>query len=102
MTDSVRNVGVLDKSVAIVDALVDGPASLADLVDRTGLARPTVHRLAVALEAHDVLRRDVSRQPDQSEYRTTATQCREGKARAKGREGRGRYHIESRDASLLP
>ena len=58
MTDSVRNVGVLDKSVAIVDALVDGPASLGELVERTGLARPTVHRLAVALEAHDVLRRD--------------------------------------------
>ncbi|MFM7617594.1 MAG: IclR family transcriptional regulator [Actinomycetes bacterium] len=58
MTDSVRNVGVLDKSVAIVDALAAGPAALGELVERTGLARPTVHRLAVALEAHDVLRRD--------------------------------------------
>ncbi|MEY3360414.1 MAG: hypothetical protein RL531_133 [Actinomycetota bacterium] len=58
MTDSVRSVGVLDKSVAIVDALVAGPASLGELVDRTGLARPTVHRLAVALEGHGVLRRD--------------------------------------------
>jgi len=58
MTDSVRSVGVLDKSVAIIDALAAGPASLGELVERTGLARPTVHRLAVALEAHDVLRRD--------------------------------------------
>ncbi len=58
MSDSVRRVGVLDKSVAILDALVAGPASLAELVERTGLARPTVHRLAVALEAHDVLGRD--------------------------------------------
>ena len=42
-------VGVLDKSVAILVALSDeGPASLAELVERTGLARPTVHRLAVA------------------------------------------------------
>lgn len=58
MADSVRSVGVLDKSVAIIDALVAGPAALAELVERTGLARPTVHRLAVALEVHGVLARD--------------------------------------------
>lgn len=58
MTDSVGRVGVLDKSVAILDALVAGPATLAELVERTGLARPTAHRLAVALEDHGVLGRD--------------------------------------------
>jgi DNA-binding IclR family transcriptional regulator len=52
-------VGVLDKSVTILVALSDeGPASLAELVERTGLARPTVHRLAVALERHGLAGRD--------------------------------------------
>lgn len=54
-------VGVLDKSVAILAALTQrGPAGLADLVEATGLARPTVHRLAVALEAHGLVGRDDS------------------------------------------
>jgi len=57
--DSVSGVGVVDKSVAILDALaVDGPLSLADLVDATGVSRPTAHRLAVALEAHGLVGRD--------------------------------------------
>jgi DNA-binding IclR family transcriptional regulator len=51
-------VGVLDKAVAVLDALSGGSRSLAELVGHTGLARPTVHRLAVALEAHGLLRRD--------------------------------------------
>ena len=51
--------GVLDKSMAVLDAVAaGGPASLAELVDATGLSRATVHRLAVALEAHGLLRRD--------------------------------------------
>lgn len=50
-------VGVLDKSVAVLDALAVGPASLADLVTATGLARPTVHRLARALEYHGLVAR---------------------------------------------
>ena len=54
-------VGVLDKSVAILAALTQrGPAGIADLVEATGLARPTVHRLAVALEAHGLVGRDDS------------------------------------------
>ncbi len=57
--DSVSGVGVVDKSVAILDALaVDGPLSLAELVDATGVSRPTAHRLAVALEAHGLVGRD--------------------------------------------
>lgn len=56
--DSVRGVGVLDKAMAVLAAVEGEPRSLAELVAATGLARPTAHRLAVALEAHGVLRRD--------------------------------------------
>lgn len=51
-------IGVLDKSVAILDAVAASPCSLADLVDTTGLPRATAHRLAVALEVHRMLARD--------------------------------------------
>jgi DNA-binding IclR family transcriptional regulator len=51
-------VGVLDKAVAVLEAVESGPASLADLVTHTGLSRPTAHRIAVALEHHGLLRRD--------------------------------------------
>jgi DNA-binding IclR family transcriptional regulator len=52
-------VGVLDKAVAVLDAVAGapGPCSLADLVAATGISRATAHRLAVALEAHRLLRR---------------------------------------------
>jgi len=50
--DSVSGIGVLDKAVAILDALEPGPLSLPDLVDATGLPRATAYRLAAALEAH--------------------------------------------------
>jgi len=50
--DSVSGIGVLDKAVAILDALEAGPLSLPELVDATGMPRATVHRLAAALEAH--------------------------------------------------
>jgi DNA-binding IclR family transcriptional regulator len=49
---------VLDKAVDVIDCLVDGPKSLAELVGLTGLPRATAHRLAVALEHHDFVRRD--------------------------------------------
>jgi DNA-binding IclR family transcriptional regulator len=51
-------VGVLDKAVDVIDSLVDGPKTLAELVAETGLPRATAHRLAVALEHHDLVRRD--------------------------------------------
>jgi DNA-binding IclR family transcriptional regulator len=51
-------VGVLDKSVAVLDAAAAGPVGLGDLVGATGLPRATAHRLAVALEAHRLLVRD--------------------------------------------
>jgi DNA-binding IclR family transcriptional regulator len=56
--DNSSGVGVLDKSVSVLNALEPGPASLAQLVAATGLARPTVHRIAVALERHRMLGRD--------------------------------------------
>ncbi len=56
--DNSSGVGVLDKTVAVLNALEAGPASLAQLVSATGLARPTAHRIAVALERHRVLTRD--------------------------------------------
>jgi DNA-binding IclR family transcriptional regulator len=56
--DSVSGVGVLDKAFTIVDALEAGPKALGDLVAATGLSRATAHRLAVALEAHGMVRRD--------------------------------------------
>jgi DNA-binding IclR family transcriptional regulator len=48
----------VDKSVAILTAVADGPRTLADLVAVTTLPRATAHRLAVALEAHRLLSRD--------------------------------------------
>lgn len=63
--DTVSGVGVLDKSLSVLEAVHDhGALSLGDLVERTGLTRPTAHRLASALEAHRLLRRD-----DQGRYR---------------------------------
>ncbi|HSZ42050.1 MAG TPA: IclR family transcriptional regulator [Trebonia sp.] len=51
-------VGVLDKAVCVLAAAESGPATLAQLVLATGLARPTTHRIAVALEHHRLLARD--------------------------------------------
>ena len=51
-------VGVLDKAVSVLNAMETGPASLAQLVSATGLARPTAHRIAVALEHHRFVTRD--------------------------------------------
>ena len=50
-------VAVLDKAVAILRAVAEEPAGLADLVARTGLPRATAHRLAVALEGHRLVAR---------------------------------------------
>ena len=52
-------VGVLDKATLVLSALEAGPGTLAQLVNSTGLARPTAHRLAVALEYHRFVARDV-------------------------------------------
>lgn len=52
-------VGVLDKAAAVLGALESGPATLSQLVASTQLARPTAHRLAVALEHHRMVARDM-------------------------------------------
>lgn len=57
MGQTISGVGVLDKAVAILESTVEG-ASLAELVERSGLPRATAHRLAQALEAHRLLIRD--------------------------------------------
>lgn len=54
MSTRVSEVGVLDKAVTVLDALVAGPLSLNELVTATGLPRATAHRLAVALAVHDL------------------------------------------------
>jgi DNA-binding IclR family transcriptional regulator len=60
MADILSGVGVLDKAARILDAVMAGPASLSELVEATGLARPTAHRLACALEVHRLVARDVA------------------------------------------
>ncbi|MGH3473208.1 MAG: IclR family transcriptional regulator [Nocardioidaceae bacterium] len=58
-TGNSSGVGVLDKAALVLSALESGPATLASLVSTTGLARPTAHRLAVALEHHRLVTRDL-------------------------------------------
>ena len=58
MEPSLSGVGVLDKAVAVLDAVEREPSTLTALVAATGLSRATAHRLAVALEAHGLVRRD--------------------------------------------
>ena len=57
--DNSSGVGVLDKAALVLAALEPGPATLAGLVTATGLSRPTAHRLAVALEHHRLVARDI-------------------------------------------
>jgi DNA-binding IclR family transcriptional regulator len=57
--DKSSGVGVLDKAALVLSALEAGPQNLAGLVAATGLARPTAHRLATALEHHRLVTRDL-------------------------------------------
>jgi len=53
---AVSGVGVLDKAVVILAFLSEkAPASLATVVEGTGLPRPTAYRLLSALEAHHLV-----------------------------------------------
>lgn len=58
MDTSVSGVGVLDKAALVLGALERGALPLSGLVAATGLSRATAHRLATALEAHGLVRRD--------------------------------------------
>jgi DNA-binding IclR family transcriptional regulator len=51
-------IGVIDKTVTILECVAQSPASLAELVERTAIPRATAHRLAVALQTHRLLDRD--------------------------------------------
>ena len=52
-------VQTLDRAVAVLGAVAEsGPLALVELVEATGLTRPTAHRLARALEQHSLLGRD--------------------------------------------
>lgn len=57
MMDIVSGVGVLDKSMQVVEAIAQQPLNLAELQQVTGLPRATAHRLASALVDHGMLRR---------------------------------------------
>jgi DNA-binding IclR family transcriptional regulator len=48
-------VGVLDRCVAILDAVERGSRSFTDVVETTGFSRTTTHRLVKALEAQGLL-----------------------------------------------
>ncbi len=57
MGTSISGVGVLDKSVQVLNAVATEKLTLNELVVRTGLPRATAHRLASALVDHDLMRR---------------------------------------------
>jgi DNA-binding IclR family transcriptional regulator len=54
----ITSVGVLDRSVTLLELLGDGPRSLGYLAGASGLPRPTAHRLLVSLEKHGLVARD--------------------------------------------
>lgn len=54
----ISGVGVLDKALAIVARVEQGPLNLNELAEVTGFSRATTHRLASALVEHRMLRRD--------------------------------------------
>lgn len=49
------SVGVLDRSIAIIDAVEDGARSFTAIAAATALTKPTAHRLINALQAHGLL-----------------------------------------------
>ncbi|MGC9376766.1 IclR family transcriptional regulator [Streptomyces sp. MH13] len=51
-------IGVLDKVSTLLAVVEQGPASLAELVEISGFARPTVHRIAQGMERLGLLARD--------------------------------------------
>lgn len=57
MGTTVRPVGVLHKSLAILNCIAADKRNLTELVEATGISRATAHRLAVGLEDQGLLRR---------------------------------------------
>jgi DNA-binding IclR family transcriptional regulator len=56
----ITGVGVLDRSVLLLELLADGPRTLRWLSEHSRLPRPTAHRLLVALETHGLVTRDAA------------------------------------------
>ena len=54
-SDASPGVGVLDRSIAILDVVERGARSYTEIVEATGLTKSTAHRLIRALEAHGLL-----------------------------------------------
>lgn len=48
-------VGVLDRAVAVLDAVEAGPHTFTDIVEATGFSRTTTHRLVKSLVDHELL-----------------------------------------------
>src|SRR5580693_5197049 len=85
----ITGVGVLDRSVLLLELLADGPRPLRWLSEHSRLPRPTAHRLLVALEAHGLVGRDAAgafrpgtRAPDCATPSRSARCCRWPRARA--------------------
>jgi DNA-binding IclR family transcriptional regulator len=54
-TPTTRTIGVLDRTMAILDAVELGARSFTQIVEATGFTRPTTHRLIKAMEDHGLL-----------------------------------------------
>ncbi|WP_328471488.1 IclR family transcriptional regulator [Streptomyces sp. NBC_00448] len=48
---------MVDRVIAVLDALAGGGSSPAELAQETGIARSTIYRIAAALQSHDVVQR---------------------------------------------
>ncbi|WP_269801738.1 IclR family transcriptional regulator [Blastococcus atacamensis] len=80
--------------MSILHAVAQEPATLAELVTRTGLPRATAHRLAVALEGHRLVRRT-----DGGSWAPGPALAELGRATADIGEIAGRHLVTLRDAT---
>jgi DNA-binding IclR family transcriptional regulator len=55
VADHRRTIGVLDRTMAILDAVEAGARSFTEIVEATGFTRPTAHRLIKAMQEHGLL-----------------------------------------------
>ncbi len=55
---TISGIGTIDKAMAIISALSVEPLALGEVVSVTGFPKPTAHRMLMALETHNLVRRD--------------------------------------------